>query len=94
MKALITALILIFALPVYAGECENLNWKRIKRDGQYVTYRGHVKPGTSIIHAELWRGDRIIGQALDLPNPAGNWEIFIIADYIVRGKDIPSFYCN
>lgn len=78
----------------YASNCEDLTWKRIKRDGHRVTYRGHVKPGTYSIHAELLRRGKVIGQDLDFPNPGGNWEIFVYADHVVRNSDIPRFYCQ
>lgn len=94
MKALITSILLILANPLFASECENLSWKRTTMDGHWVTYRGHVKPGTYSIHAELWRGNRIIAQDLDFPNPSGNFEMFVYADYKVRGSDKPRFHCE
>lgn len=99
MKLLIiVALIALSPIANAANaECQDLKWKLTYRDGDFGTYRGSVKPGTTVVHMELknHKGKReVLGTGIAYPNPGGNWEINVIADRRIKKKFKAKFYCE
>lgn len=87
---------LVFMMPLagFAAECKDFSWKLVERNGHWATYRGHVKSGTRRVYLELYNNGGMIAQDRAYPNPNGNWEMLVRADYHVKKSHREKFFCD
>ena len=89
-------LLLVFSGSTIAADavkCEKLRWK-IVQTGTPAIYRGSVKAGTAdVIYIEVRKSNKVIGQSMGFPNPAGTWEIVVYGDRDIKKKYGEKFIC-
>lgn len=79
-----------------ATECA-LEWsKHTYVSAGLVKIHGQVRARSArIIHVEAWGRGGMIGTGLDIPNPAGTFEVLISVDRPIQISSLkPKFYCE
>ena len=95
MKSLIIIALILASTSLHAAKCEKLYWKQTQRSADYAKYRGKIKPGSAdVVHLELYRNSKLVGQSLGYPNPNGTFQIAVFADQYIKRKFRPKFTCE